>query len=144
MYQNYTTQLTSQDLEQFNKFESMMLGVPYKERSFCESAVDCWGLVILFYKICLKVNVNNYFSYEDGQDFSSCYEDEVQQWKETTSPAKGDVIVAYVGSRPVHVGLWWGHDKILHARERTFVRIDRIRTIERLSTKLRFFKYAIN
>ena len=67
---------------------------------------------------------------------------EISFWKDTDHPKIGDVVVAYRGSHPVHVALWWGRDKILHAREKTAVKTDRLKTLEKLSTKLRFLTYA--
>lgn len=140
--QSFTTQQNSQACERFKAFESTMLGKPYVARACGYEAVDCWGLVVLFYAECMGIRVNNCFSYERGMPFAVCYDDEVIYWRETQNPQRGDLIVSYIGSAPVHVGIWWGYDKILHAREKTFVRIDRIRTLTRLSTKIRYFKYA--
>ena len=81
-------------------------------------------------------------SYSNGGLFRTCFEREIEFWVDTESPSPGDVIVSYRGNTPVHVGLWWSHDKILHAREKTSVRFDRLKTLEKLSTKLRFLKYA--
>lgn len=137
--------MTSQnfpDCVPFDDFERMMAGKPYVDRCCHVDAVDCWGLVVLFYRLCMNVNVHHDDSYSNGGDFVTCFNGEVSFWKDTDHPQTGDVVVAYRGSHPVHVALWWGRDKILHAREKTAVKIDRLKTLEKLSTKLRFLTYA--
>lgn len=141
-YQSYTTQTSFPDCERYKEFESLMLGKPYKKRACGKDAVDCWGLIVLFYELCRNININNFFEYEEGKPFDECYKKGITYWTETDEPQKGDMIVSFVGLNPVHVGLWWGYDKILHARDGTFVRIDRIRTMQKLSTMVRYFRYA--
>lgn len=134
--------MTSQNSLDCAQFESLMLGKPYVDRCCHEDAVDCWGLVVLFYRLCHGINVHHDDSYSTGGDFVTCFDSEVEFWRETKTPKVGDVVVAYRGSHPVHVALWWGRDKILHAREKTAVKTDRLRTLEKLSTRLRFLTYA--
>ncbi|HGB3194011.1 TPA: NlpC/P60 family protein [Salmonella enterica subsp. enterica serovar Waycross] len=119
-----------------------MLGKPYADRCCHVDTVDCWGLIVMYYRLCHGVNVHHDDSYDNGGSFSTCFDGEVQFWRDTDSPSIGDVVVAYRGNTPIHVALWWGRDKILHAREKTAVRFDRLLTLERLSTKLRFLTYA--
>lgn len=132
----------SQDCVTFDDFEQLMLGKPYVDRCCHVDAVDCWGLVVLFYRLCLGVNVHHNDDYDKGSQFSTCFNGEVVFWRDTNKPVKGDIVVAFHGNAPVHIALVWGRDKILHAREKTAVRFDRLRTLERLSTQIRFYKYA--
>lgn len=127
-----------------DEFLNIMLGKPYRDRCCHVEAVDCWGLVVLYHRMVMGVNIHHSDDYSMGGDFSTCFDDEVIFWSDTGNPIAGDVIVAYRGSMPVHVGLYCCHDKMLHAREGSAVRFDRIKTLERLSTKLRFLTYANN
>lgn len=135
---------SSPDCVTSDEFADFMLGKPYSDRCCSIEKVDCWGLVVLYHRMVIGVNIHHSEEYSNNGDFVTCHEDEVEFWQHTENPERGDIVVAYRGSIPVHVALWWSHDKILHAREKTFVRFDRILTIERLSTKLRFLKYASN
>lgn len=126
----------------YDDFAKLMLGKPYTDRCCHVDTVDCWGLIVLYYRLRHGINVHHDDSYDNGGSFSTCFDGEVQFWRDTDSPSIGDVVVAYRGSTPIHVALWWGRDKILHAREKTAVRFDRLLTLERLSTKLRFLTYA--
>lgn len=134
----------SPDCETSDDFAEAMLGKPYLDRCCGVDAVDCWGLVVLYHRLVEGVNIHHSEEYSAGGDFVTCHDEEVSFWREVTNPRRGDVVVAYRGSRPAHVGLWWQRDTILHSREKTCVRFDRIATLERLSTKLRFLRYADN
>ena len=125
-------------------FAQLMFGKPYKDRCCHVDAVDCWGLVVLYYRMCRGINIHHDDSYDNGGSFVTCFDSEVTFWKDTKSPATGDVVVAYRGNVPVHIAMIWGRDRILHAREKTAVRFDRLRTLEKISTKLRFLTYASN
>lgn len=134
--QNFPVCVTSDD------FVSLMLGKPYTDRCCHVDTVDCWGLIVLYYRLCHDINIHHDENYDNGGSFSTCFDGEVKFWHDTGNPKQGDVVVAYRGNIPIHVALWWGRDKILHAREKTAVRFDRLLTLERLSTKLRFLTYA--
>lgn len=126
----------------FDDFERLMLGKPYFDRCCHFDAVDCWGLVVLFYRMCRGINVHHNDDYDNGSQFATCFDGEVVFWQETENPEQGDIVVAFRGNTPAHIALVWGRDKILHAREKTAVRFDRLRTLDRLSTQIRFYKYA--
>ncbi len=52
------------------------------------------------------------------------------------------MFVAYVGSRPVHVGLIVDR-QALHSRgESGAVRLDKLRTLQKIFTKVEFYSYA--
>lgn len=136
------TSHNSPDCVTFDEFEQLMLGKPYVDRCCHADAVDCWGLVVLFYRMCIGVNVHHNDDYDKGSQFATCFDGEVLFWQETDYPKQGDIVVAFRGNTPVHIALVWGRDKILHAREKTAVRFDRLRTLDRLSTQIRFYKYA--
>nr|UVX85269.1 MAG: protein of unknown function DUF1287 [Bacteriophage sp.] len=126
------------------EFAQLMFGKPYKDRCCHVDAVDCWGLVVLYYRLCRGINIHHDDSYDNGGSFATCFNGEVAFWQDTQSPEIGDVVVAYRGNTPVHIAMIWGRDRILHAREKTAVRFDRLRTLEKISTKLRFLTYASN
>lgn len=142
MWRNFMTLQNSLVCVTYDDFAKLMLGKPYTDRCCHVDTVDCWGLIVLYYRLRHGINVHHDDSYDNGGSFSTCFDGEVQFWRDTDSPSIGDVVVAYRGSTPIHVALWWGRDKILHAREKTAVRFDRLLTLERLSTKLRFLTYA--
>lgn len=142
MLQKYMTSLISQDYVTPDEFAGIMIGKPYIDRACGTDAVDCWGLIVMYYRMVHRINIQHSSSYSHGGEFSECHTEEVEFWACTNTPVRGDIVVAYVGSRPAHVALWWARDTILHAREKTFVRMDRLRTLGKLSTKIEVMKYA--
>ena len=142
MWRNFMILQNSLVCVTYDEFAKLMLGKPYTDRCCHVDAVDCWGLIVLYYRLCHGINVHHDDSYDNGGSFATCFDGEINFWRDTDSLSIGDVVVAYRGRTPIHVALWWGRDKILHAREKTAVRFDRLLTLERLSTKLRFLTYA--
>lgn len=125
-------------------FAGLMLGKPYADRACGIESVDCWGLIVMYYRLVHGIDIQHSGNYSRGAEFTECHSDEVEFWLPTENPSRGDIVVSYVGSRPSHVALWWGRDTILHARERTFVRYDRLRALSKLSTRIEVMKYAID
>lgn len=123
-------------------FFNLMLGKPYVDRACSVDAVDCWGLVVLYYRMVHGINIHHSNEYSSGGSFITCFSDEVLFWEHNASPVIGGIFVSYYGSMPRHVGIVAGRDKILHAREKTAVRFDRIETLKKLSTKVEWLTYA--
>ncbi|HAK3593325.1 TPA: hypothetical protein H1895_003764 [Salmonella enterica] len=125
-----------------DEFIKMMFGKPYVDRSCSVDAVDCWGLITLYYRLVRGINIHHTDDYGNGRDFATCYHGEVDFWQRHEHPVPSGIFVAYRGAVPVHVGLIIDDHTIFHAREKTSVRFDRLRTLERLSTKVEFLTYA--
>lgn len=126
------------------EFIQLMTGKPWRNRSLSFDAVDCWGLVALYYSNVLGSEINHTKKYMDNGEFSACFFDEVVYWRKTDHRSDGCIFVAYIGSFPAHVGLVI-NGEAYHARaESSHVRFDRIRTIEKLFTKVEYYEYANN
>lgn len=127
-----------------DEFIELTIGKPWANRACSFSELDCWGLVYLYYLSVLEVCVNHTESYKGNADFSQCFTDEVIFWKQCQIPEEQGIFVAYIGAVPVHVGLII-NGKAYHSRaESSHVRFDKIRTIEKLFTKVEYYKYANN
>ncbi|ELY6320400.1 NlpC/P60 family protein [Cronobacter turicensis] len=126
------------------EFLNKVIGKPWKNRACSFDAMDCWALVVLYYRHVLGIEIHQTADYEGGKDFLTCYDADVVFWHRTESFEDGDIFVAWVGSKPVHVGLIVD-GKALHSRgENGHVRPDAIRTIQKLFTKVEFYRYADN
>lgn len=125
-----------------DEFILMMFGKPYVDRHCSIDAVDCWGLIALYYRLVHGVNIHHTDDYGNVSDFATCYHSEVDFWRRHEHPVPGGIFVAYRGQVPVHVGLIFDDHTIFHAREKTSVRFDKLRTLERLSTKVEYLTYA--
>lgn len=125
-------------------FLSRVTGIPWKNRACSFESADCWGLVVLYYRHVLGIEIHQTADYESGRDFLTCYDSDVVFWHRTESFSDDGIFVAWVGSQPVHVGLIVD-GRALHSRgENGHVRSDAIRTIQKLFTKVEFYSYAGN
>lgn len=125
-------------------FLSRVTGIPWKNRACSFEAADCWGLVVLYYRHVLGIEIHQTADYESGSDFLTCYDGDVVFWRRTESFSDDGIFVAWIGSNPVHVGLIVD-GRALHSRgENGHVRPDAIRTIQKLFTKVEFYQYAGN
>ena len=125
-------------------FLSRVLGIPWRNRACSFDAADCWGLVVLYYRHVLGIEIHQTADYEAGGDFLTCYDADVVFWLREESFVDGGIFVAWVGSHPVHVGLIID-GRALHSRgDNGHVRSDAIRTIQKLFTRVEFYSYANN
>lgn len=126
------------------EFLSRVLGIPWKNRACTFEAADCWGLVTLYYRHVLGIEIHQTPDYEAGCDFLTCYDADVVFWQREDSFIDDGIFVAWVGSNPVHVGLIID-GRALHSRgDNGHVRPDAIRTIQKLFTRVEFYSYANN
>ncbi|MFP2164070.1 NlpC/P60 family protein [Enterobacter ludwigii] len=126
------------------EFISRIEGVPWSNRACSFDAADCWGLVVMYYRHVLGIEVHQTADYESGRDFMTCYDADVVFWQRSETFFDEGIFVAWVGSQPVHVGLIL-EGRALHSRgENGHVRFDAIRTIQKLFTRVEFYQYAGN
>ncbi len=125
-----------------DQFALEMLGKPWVDRACSHEFVDCWGLVVMYFRRVHGINIHHDESYSSGLSFATCYLSEVSFWRPEPAAVSGGIFVSFTGSIPTHVGLVYPAGKILHARQNSAVRFDRIRTLERLSTRVEWFTYA--
>ncbi|WP_145055557.1 NlpC/P60 family protein [Mixta calida] len=119
-----------------------MIGVPWANRACTFESVDCWGLVVLYYRHVLGIELHQTPDYEADKDFFTCYEGDVVFWRRSDVSVNGGIFVAYTGSAPAHVGLIVNH-RALHSRgEGGGVRIDSLLVLQRAFTRLEYFSYA--
>jgi len=97
------------------------IGLPYLTNGRTEAGVDCWGLVRLFYRDELNIDLPSYTDNYNGADdpaimeLMSEYKD--INWKKQTVPEIGDVCVFNIYGEPCHVGVYIGNSKFMHSRE---------------------------
>lgn len=127
-----------------DEFISLTIGKPWRNRAIGFDSLDCWGLVCLYFSRVLNINVHHASSYDTGAEFLTCFQDEVVFWSRVTLPEENCIFVAYVGSAPVHVGLIIDGQAYHSRAECSHVRFDKIRTIEKLFTKVEYYTYASN
>lgn len=125
-----------------SEFIARMIGKPWANRACTPDAVDCWGLVVLYYRQVLGIELHQTPDYESGADFLTCYQGDVVFWQPVPHPAEGSIFVGYKGSQPAHVGLILQR-QALHSRgENGSVRQDSLMLIQRAFTKVEYFRYG--
>ncbi|TQD11875.1 NlpC/P60 family protein [Enterobacter hormaechei] len=119
-----------------------MIGLPWANRACSFEKVDCWGLVVLYYRHVLGIELHQTPDYEAGADFFTCYQGDIVFWRQVDNPVEGGIFVGYRGAQPAHVGLVLNR-QALHSRgENGSVRMDSLLVIQRAFTKVEYFSYG--
>lgn len=122
-----------------NNFINKVIGKPWKDRACNFETMDCWGLVVLYYRHVLKKELHDVDGYESGKDFISCYEQERVRWNVSLTPVSGCLAVFYYGEKPAHVGVMVNNFKCLHSRGALgFVRLDNVVLLSKVYSKVEF------
>ena len=115
---------------------------PWVDRACSFTACDCWGLVVLYYRHVLGIELHQIPGYESGRDFVTCHSSEVVYWQKTPLPAENSVFVGYVGGRAQHVGVVVDGAG-LHSRGcGGGVMHTRLRVIEKMFTRVEYLTHA--
>lgn len=109
------------------------IGIPYENRGRTRDGVDCWGLVQLWYREQLDVDVPDYLwaytAANDKESVSDAIEENKANWKKVDEPAYGDVLVFRIMGYPMHVGIKLNGDDFLHAFQGTQSCLERLSSI---------------
>lgn len=124
------------------EFINTMIGKPWRFRASSFNAVDCWGLVVLYYRNVLGIELHQVKGVEKEKEFLTVYDENIIKWDKLNWREESCIFVAYSGLNPVHVGIVVD-GKALHASESSgCVRCDSIPILERYYSRLEFLKYA--
>jgi len=99
------------------------IGIPFIEHGRLYSGCDCAGLVLLFYRDFLKINLEDFVDYVSTNDRTNSERIAVYFSGKGFSQAPiaqkrlGDVAVFSILNRPMHVGIVLEDNKYLHTRE---------------------------
>lgn len=99
------------------------IGIPYQVKARSETAVDCWGLLCMFYKNELGIDLPQYTVQYDTatpEGFKQLAEVVAtgrldSEWEKVTELAFGDVLLFRVQGLPIHCGVFLETDEFLHA-----------------------------
>ena len=102
--------------------------------------LDCWGLIVDFYKNVLNIELNEYTDLDAGSmSRGLMYERQAGRFEETKTPEDGDVIAFFVSGRLFHVGIFW-RGKILHTSQQKNCRYEKLP--EKALNERRFYHYV--
>lgn len=128
-------------------FIDKVIGLPWVDRASSFESVDCYGLVTLYYKHVLGIDLPIITGYEAGEcDTSQGWQSGISQWQEMDKPSKdGLLFTSYKDGKPSHVGITISATKVLHARGFVGcagkVEIHSIRAVEAIYGKISFHKF---
>ena len=123
------------------EFISRWVGKPYRVRGNDESGIDCWALVVRYYRDVLGTELD---AHRDD-DITGGFEREIESeaWEPCDKKDAGVVFMAFDHSgEPRHVGIVvGGGDLILHSRK-TRVQCDRMAVMR--THRLEFYRHVDN
>ncbi|AZS56814.1 NlpC/P60 family protein [Pectobacterium parmentieri] len=125
-----------------DEFIRRVIGKQWIDRACSFDAMDCWGLVVLYYRHVIGIEIHQTPDYEAGNDFITCYENDVNFWRQSAHQP-GSLAVFFKGENPDHVGIVLAGNKCLHSLGGgKSVSIDRLPVLQRMFTKTEFMTYA--
>lgn len=96
------------------------VGIPYIPHGRDYAGADCWGLVWLFYRDVLKIDIPSYSDEMLTREFSRSgiaplmQVEAIADWVEQDSPDLGHVVLMRRGRECAHVGIYAGDGLVLH------------------------------
>ncbi|HID4130757.1 TPA: NlpC/P60 family protein [Pluralibacter gergoviae] len=126
-----------------DEFIRRVNGKPWANRACTFERLDCWGLVVMYYRHVLGLELHHMPGYEARSNFVTCYEQEVGAWRPVPAPVTGCIAVFYRGQVPAHIGVMVSPVKCLHSRgEFGFVRQDSPRALLKVYEKVEYLVHG--
>ena len=98
------------------------IGIPFKDRGRTEDSLDCWGLVMIFYKKKLNINLPDFpISANDPLSVINAMGVSIDkgEWVKTEKTKFGSVVAMSLYPKALnsinHVGIYVGEDRFLHS-----------------------------
>lgn len=109
------------------------VGIPYEHRGCDYRGADCYGLVKIFYRDVMNVELPDYqemYGFDFNRDeCADVIETVCGEWVETTDLSFGSVLTFCIMGAVCHVGLHIGSGDFLHAFNGTASCIESIRDL---------------
>jgi cell wall-associated NlpC family hydrolase len=106
------------------------VGIPYLDRGRDRAGLDCWGLVRLFYREELGIELPSYAdAYATAEDTAAAetlFAVGRRAWTPVQTPERGDVLLFRIGRHASHVGVFLQADDFLHVLKGRAVTVERI------------------
>ncbi len=127
-------------------FVKQAIGVPFKPHCYDYNGWDCWGLVVMAYQELYNIDLPRYNKQynnieEKIQLFKLFDNGKKEQWVQIDVPIPGDVVIVYQSGIPIHIGLVYNKDKILHVKKGVETCLQRIKDF-RIEGFYRYAKFA--
>lgn len=132
------------------EFITKIIGAEWVSRGVSFDACDCWGLVVLYYKHVLNIDLPKIEGYKNAYDVADCWQKEESSghWSLVDKAESNDLVFTCytIDGRPCHVGVYIGNGKVLHT-DGSFdhggsVRVNSAGALERLHGRMTYHKYT--
>ncbi len=128
------------------EFIKLAINTEWVNRGASFDGMDCYGLVILYYRHVMGIEVDIPSGYGENKSLSECFEEGSSKWEEVDRACGDDIaFTCYNGDLPVHVGVCIDRNRVIHAlgSEDDFgkVQINRLHSIRKLFGKVKFYRY---
>ncbi|WP_434712998.1 C40 family peptidase [Rhizobium sp. YTUHZ045] len=124
------------------------VGIPYVPHGRNYGGADCWGILFLYYRDVLGIQIPSYTAEMAEVDFHRheiaqlIAAEREQQWTEVSTPAKGDCVLMRVGRDESHVGVFIGNGQMLHSEGPDPSRIERVGDMRWRNRIVGYFRYS--
>lgn len=124
------------------EFLAKMIGKPWVKNACGFDAVDCWGLVVMYYRHVLGIDMP-----EGKGDFAAGYYRHVGEWRKIDRPSVTAVcFTMFSGNAPTHCGVILSNGAALHAygNDNTTsgtVQINTVRSLQKLYGRIEFYAH---
>ncbi|OGO06514.1 MAG: hypothetical protein A2Y92_00780 [Chloroflexi bacterium RBG_13_57_8] len=125
---------------------SRYCSIPFRDMGPGWDGCDCWGLVLLFYKTELGIDLQShggeYAGVKDMASITKIAEAERKKWSVVDPPGMpGDVVEMPLLRRGFHVGVVAAPGLILHIEENGFARVVPEKSFRVASRIKRYWRY---
>lgn len=126
-----------------NEFINKAIGLPWVDRAQSWEAMDCWGLVVSYYRHVIGVELPDVHSLDFGVGFGKALECGLFE-KVDIPPDHGLIFTAFCQKTgaPCHVGLVIDSQNVLHSNHGAGVRCDGLTILKRIYGDLNFYAYT--
>lgn len=105
------------------------IGIPYRPLGRDKSGTDCWGLVSLYYRAALGIELPDYTYLNTRDSIFSAILGNLSAWELREPIEANDVLLFRIFGIPYHVGIYLGDGDFLHSFNGTESCIERLNSI---------------
>lgn len=126
-----------------DEFIERAVGLPWIDRAQSWQAMDCWGLVVMYYRHVLGVELPDVHGLEFGVGMGAALDTGL--FEPAADPVSDGVIFIAHDPRtgaPCHVGVCIDGQYVLHSNHGAGVRCDRLCLLKRIYGRLDYYAYT--
>lgn len=126
-----------------DEFVNRSAGLPWADRSQTWAEMDCWGLVVMYYRHVLMVELPDVHAMEFGDGMCAALDSGL--FKQVDEPVSDGVIFTSFDPRsgaPCHVGVAIDSHHVLHSNHGAGVRCDKLALLKRIYGRLDYYAFT--